>query len=240
MATGGGPDVGGVDHHVAAASAPGRAAAPAGVVQFPWNTVVRLTLYPFGSASTRVKLSLRGTKMSTDQIVQEIMSTACDRAGRATATYWGSHWMKSLAKGFRSKYPEEDVIVHANGDARSVVIGSVRKKEMLFDILVAGWDQNAIRATHGSTYYPRLKPPIWAVESEVDTGAAQVLYDFNKLLLAGVPNRLLITKNRRSNFEFTDFLRDAASGHDRGGDIHVAYVPSFEESKTKSKQASPE
>lgn len=175
-----------------------------------------------------------------DQVVQDIMRTACDGAGRDSGTNWGSHWMKRLAVGFGSKYLEEDVIVHATSGKRTVVIGSVRKREMLFDILVAGWEKDAIPATNGIHRYPRLKPPIWAIESEVDTGAAQVLFDFNKLLLAGVPNRLLVTKRRRSNVKITDFLRDAAIGHNRGGDIYVAYVPSFQESKTKGKEASSE
>lgn len=147
--------------------------------------------------------------------------------------------MKCLACGFRSEYPD-DVIVHVPGGPRTVVIGAVKKKEMVFDLLVAGWEKDAVKATHGRAHYPRLKPPIWAVESEVDTGATQVLFDFNKLLLSAAPKKLMVTKRRKSNLEFTRFLQDAAIGHNRAGDIHVAYIPPFNESKKKARRASKE
>ena len=148
--------------------------------------------------------------------------------------------MTRLAEGFRSVFPRDDVIVYLPGAPKPVAIGSVKKKEMLFDLLVAEWVAKAVPATHGNKSYPRLKPPIWAVESEVDTGAAQVLFDFNKLLLAAAPNRLMVTKVRKSNRRFAEFLRDAATGHNFSGPIYVAYVPSFSESPQKQKQASPE
>jgi hypothetical protein len=177
--------------------------------------------------------------MSAEHLITRILTMACKNAGRASKTNWGHHWMKCLAKGFQSEYPASDLICHAPGERKSVIIGSVRKSEMLFDILVAGWEANAIPSTNKTTRYPRLKPPIWAVESEVDTGAAQVLFDFNKLLLANVPNKLLVTKNRRSNSQFTRLPRDAGIGHNHG-DIYVAYVPAFDESTKKGKHASPE
>ena len=52
--------------------------------------------------------------------------------------------MTCLANGFRSEYPD-DVIVHVPGGPRTVVIGAVKKKETLFDLLVAGWDRDASR-----------------------------------------------------------------------------------------------
>ena len=58
-----------------------------------------------------------------------------------------------------------------------------------------------------------------------------MLVDFNKLLLSAAPNKLMVTKKR-----FTEFLQDAAIGHDQRGDIYVAYVPPFQ-GEQKEEQA---
>lgn len=111
----------------------------------------------------------------SDQIVMRVITAACRGAGRSAISHRGHHWVMCLVDGFRSEYPAEDIISHRIGGRKTVVIGSVRKKEMMFDILVAGWEQNIIQSTDRTTFYPRLRRPVWAVESEVAKGAPEVL-----------------------------------------------------------------
>jgi hypothetical protein len=204
----------------------------------------RQAAHAAGDGTMVADMTARGQALTSfsDQTALTVMTAACTGAGRAGPTRWGYHWMRCLAAGFHVVYPPEDVLCYDPDKPghMPVVIGSVRKKEMIFDLLVAGWEQNAIPATTSSAAYPRLKRAVWAVESEVDIGAADVLFDFNKLLLSSVPNRLMIPRSRDCNRTFSDMLRVGAAAYTDDRGIHVAYIPRFNESPTNSTLAAAE
>ena len=139
-------------------------------------------------------------------------------------------------------YPPQDVFYYdpRHPEDRPVMIGSLKKKEMVFDLLVAGWCSDKIRLTMEGKSYPRLKRSVWAIESEVSIYVSEVLFDFNKLLLSSAPNRLFVTRNRECNIRFSEFLLAAAADYLDDRDIYIAYIPRFNESRTSNKTASPE